>query len=157
MERNVQNLAVTLSRHKMARYRRNRNGLQPVKYEETSVEISDDENDNDVDDENQVNNEKLEIKSENQPSPKTAVRTTRYGRVVKPPRRYDEYDVIKEREMLYIEKHCLSEKHVYQTLLVLRLLFLTAGNIISQSYYIEYVYSEFRGPKISPHRIQSLS
>ena len=86
MERNVQNLAVTSSRHKMARYRRNRNGLQPVKYEETSVEISDDENDNDVDDENQVNNEKLEIKSENQPSPKTAVRTT------KPPRRYDEYE-----------------------------------------------------------------
>ena len=45
--------------------------------------------------------------------------------------------------LLYIEKHCLSEKHVYQTLLVLRLLFLTAGNIISQSYYIEYVYCEF--------------
>ena len=44
---------------------------------ETSVEISDDENDN-VDDENQANNEKLEIKSENKPSPKTAVRTTRY-------------------------------------------------------------------------------
>ena len=41
---------------------------------------------NDVDDENQVNNEKLEIKSENQPSPKAAVRTT------KPPRRYDEYE-----------------------------------------------------------------
>ena len=92
--------------------------MQPVESEETSVEISDDENDN-IDDENQVKNEKLEIKSENQPSPKTAVRTTRYGRVVKPPRRYDEYDVIKEREMLYIEKHCLSEKHVYQTLLVL--------------------------------------
>ena len=52
-------------------------------------------------------------------------------------------NLIKEREMLYIEKHCLSEKHVYQTLLVLRLLFLTAGNIISQSYYIEYVYCEF--------------
>ena len=52
-------------------------------------------------------------------------------------------NVIKEREMLYIEKHCLSEKHVYQTLLVLRLLFLTAGNIISQGYYIEYVYFEF--------------
>ena len=70
----------------MARYRRNRNRLQPVKSEETSVEISDDENDNDVDDENQINNEKLEIKSENQPSPKAAVRTT------KPPRRYDEYE-----------------------------------------------------------------
>ena len=123
-------------------YRGNRNTLWPVESEETSVEISDDENDN-VYDEIQVSNEKLEIKSENQPSPKTAVRTTRYGRVVKPPRRYDEYDVIKEREMLYIEKHCLSEKHVYQTLLVLRLLFLTAGNIISQSYYIEYVYCEF--------------
>ena len=50
---------------------------------------------------------------------------------------------IKEREMLYIERHCLSEKHVYQTLLVLRLLFLTVGDIISQSYYIEYVYCEF--------------
>ena len=25
-------------------------------------------------------------------------------------------NVIKEREMLYIQKHCLSEKHVYQTL-----------------------------------------
>ena len=45
--------------------------------------------------------------------------------------------------MLYIEKHCLSEKDVYQTLLVLRLLFLTAWNIISQSYYIEYAYCEF--------------
>ena len=45
--------------------------------------------------------------------------------------------------MLYIEKHCLSEKHVYQKLPVLRLLFLTAENIISQSYYIEYVYCEF--------------
>ena len=44
---------------------------------ETSVEISDDENDN-VDDENQAKNEKLEIKSENKPSPKAAVRTTRY-------------------------------------------------------------------------------
>ena len=65
--------------------------LRSVEFEETSVEISDNENDN-VDDENQVNNEKLEIKSENQPSPKTAVRTTRYGRVVKPPRRYDEYE-----------------------------------------------------------------
>ena len=65
--------------------------MQPAESEETSVEILDDENDN-VDDENQVNNEKLEIKSENQPSPKTAVRTTRYGRVVKPPRRYDEYE-----------------------------------------------------------------
>ena len=42
--------------------------------------------------------------------------------------------------MLYIDKHCLSEKNVYQTLLVLRLLFLTAGNIISQCYY---VYCEF--------------
>ena len=72
-------------------YRRNRNRLRPVESEETSVEISDDENDN-VDDENQVNDEKLEIKSENQPSPKTVVRTTRYGRVVKPPRRYDEYE-----------------------------------------------------------------
>ena len=58
---------------------------------ETSVEISDDENDN-VDDENQAKNEKLEIKSENKPSPKAAVRTTRYWRVVKPPRRYDEYE-----------------------------------------------------------------
>ena len=48
--------------------------MQPVESEETSVEIPDDENDN-VDDENQVNNEKLEIKSENQKSsPKTAVR-----------------------------------------------------------------------------------
>ena len=65
--------------------------MRSVEFEETSVEISDNENDN-VDDENQVNNEKLEIKSENQPSPKTAVRTTRYGRVVKPPRRYDEYE-----------------------------------------------------------------
>ena len=45
--------------------------------------------------------------------------------------------------MLYIDKHCLSEKHVYQILLVLRLLFLTAGNIICQSYYIECVYCEF--------------
>ena len=58
---------------------------------ETEIEISDDENNN-VDDENQVNNEKLEIKCENQPSPKTAVRTTRYGRVVKPSRRYYEYE-----------------------------------------------------------------
>ena len=72
-------------------YRRNWNRLQPVESEETSVEISDDENDN-VDDENQANNEKLEMKSENQPSPKTAVRTARYGRVVKPTRRYDEYE-----------------------------------------------------------------
>ena len=46
-------------------------------------------------------------------------------------------NLIKESDMLYIEKHCLSEKQVYQTLLVLILLFLTAGNIISQSYYIE--------------------
>ena len=52
-------------------------------------------------------------------------------------------NIIKEREMLYTEKHCLSEKHVYQTLLVLTLLFLIAGNIISQSYYIEYAYCEF--------------
>ena len=51
-------------------------------------------------------------------------------------------NLVKEREMLYIEKHCVSGKHVYQTL-VLRLLFLTAGSIISQSYYIEYVYCEF--------------
>ena len=72
-------------------YRRNQNRLQPVESEETSVEIPDNENDN-VDDENQVNNEKLEIKSENQPSLKTAVRLARYGRVVKPPRRYDEYE-----------------------------------------------------------------
>ena len=72
-------------------YRRNRNRLRPVKSEETSVEISEDENDN-VDDEDQVNNEKLEYKRENQQSPKTAVRTTRYGRVVKPPRRYDKYE-----------------------------------------------------------------
>ena len=53
--------------------------------------MSHNENDN-VDDENQFNNEKLEIKSENQPSPKIAVRRTTYGRVVKPPRRYDEYE-----------------------------------------------------------------
>ena len=59
-------------------HRRNQNRFRPVEFEETSVEISDNENDN-VDDENQVNNEKLEIKCENQPSPKTAVRTTRYG------------------------------------------------------------------------------
>ena len=39
--------------------------------------------------------------------------------------------------VLCIEKHCLSEKHVYQKPPVLRLLFITAGNIISQSYYIE--------------------
>ena len=65
--------------------------MWPAESEKTSVEISDDENNN-VNDENQVINEKLEIKSENQPSPKTAVRTTRYGRVVKPPRRYDEYE-----------------------------------------------------------------
>ena len=45
--------------------------------------------------------------------------------------------------MLYTEKKFLSEKHVYQTFLVLRLLFLAAGDIISQSYYIEYVYCEF--------------
>ena len=45
--------------------------------------------------------------------------------------------------LLYVEKHCLSEKHVYQTILVLRLLFLTAGNIISRSNYIEYVYCKF--------------
>ena len=89
----MQNLAVTSSGHKMAIYiyRRNQNRLLPVKSDETSVEISGGENDN-ADDENQVNNEKLEIKSENQPSPKTAVRTTRYGRVVKPPRRYDKYE-----------------------------------------------------------------
>ena len=42
-------------------YRKNRNRLRPVKSEETSVEISDKESDN-VDDENQVDNEKLEIK-----------------------------------------------------------------------------------------------
>ena len=71
-------------------YRRNRNRLRPVESEETSVEISDNKSDN-VDDENQVNNEKLEIKSENQPPPKTAVRATRYRRTVNPPRRYDEY------------------------------------------------------------------
>ena len=65
--------------------------MQPVESEETSVEISDDENDN-IDDENQVNNEKLEIKSENQPSPKTAARTTRYGRVVKPSTKCDKYE-----------------------------------------------------------------
>ena len=57
-------------------YRRNRNILQPVQSEETSVEISDNENDN-VDDENQ--DEKPQIKSENQPSLKTAVTTTRHG------------------------------------------------------------------------------
>ena len=43
-------------------------------------------------------------------------------------------------KVLYIEKHCLSEKHVYQTLLVLRLLFLTSEDIISRSYYIEYIF-----------------
>ena len=87
-KKNVQNLAVTSSRHKTDGkiYRRNRNRLRPVESEETSAEISDDENDN-LDDENQVKNEKLEIKSENQLSPKTAVRTTRYGRVVKTPKR----------------------------------------------------------------------
>ena len=47
------------------------------------------------------------------------------------------------KSLLYIEKYCLSEKHVYQTLLVLRLLFLTAGNIISQSYYTKCAYFEF--------------
>ena len=72
-------------------YRRNRNRLQSVESEETSVEISYDENDN-VNDENQANNEKLEMKSENQRSPKIAVRTARYGAVVKPTRRYDEYE-----------------------------------------------------------------
>ena len=71
----MQNLTVTSSRQDGKIYRRNRNRLQPVESEETSVEISDDENNN-VDDDNQVNNEKLQIKSENQPSPKTAVRTT---------------------------------------------------------------------------------
>ena len=65
--------------------------MRPVESEETYVEISDHENDN-VDDENQVNNEKLEIKSENQPSPKSAVRTKRNGRVVRPPRRYEKYE-----------------------------------------------------------------
>ena len=54
-----------------------------------------------------------------------------------------------ESKLLYIEKHCLSEKHVYQTLLVLRLLFLTVGNIIPQSYYIEYVSCEFVNVLIS--------
>ena len=49
----------------------------------------------------------------------------------------------KEREMLCIKKHCLSEKRVYQKPPVLRLLFLIAGNNISQSYYTEYVYYEF--------------
>ena len=52
-------------------------------------------------------------------------------------------NAIKEREMPYIEKHCLSRKRVYQRFLVLRLLFLTAGNIISRSFYIEYVDCEF--------------
>ena len=47
--------------------------MRHVESEETSVEISDDEKDN-VHDENQVTNEKLEIKSKNQPSPKAAVR-----------------------------------------------------------------------------------
>ena len=46
-------------------------------------------------------------------------------------------------KFLYVEKHCLSEEHVYRTLLVLRLSFLTARNIISQSYFIEYVYCGF--------------
>ena len=57
-------------------YRRNKNRLRPVQSEETSVEMSHNKKDN-VDDENQVNNEKLEIKSENQSSPKIAVRRTR--------------------------------------------------------------------------------
>ena len=45
--------------------------------------------------------------------------------------------------MLCIEEYCLLEEHVYQKPPLLRLLFLTAGNIISQSYYTEYVYYEF--------------
>ena len=45
--------------------------------------------------------------------------------------------------VVYTETLFLPEKDVYQTLLVLRLLFLTAWNIISHSYYIEYVYCEF--------------
>ena len=40
-------------------------------------------------------------------------------------------------ETLLIRIACLSDT------LLLRLLFLTAGNIISQIYYIEYVYCEF--------------
>ena len=72
-------------------YRRNQNRLWTVESKEISVEISDNENHN-VNDGNQVKNENLEIKSENQPSPKTAVKTTRYGRVVKPSRKYDEYE-----------------------------------------------------------------
>ena len=52
-------------------------------------------------------------------------------------------NLTKETEMLHIDKHCLSEKHVYQIPLVLRLLFLTAVNIIFQSYYNEYLYCEF--------------
>ena len=87
----MQNLAVTSSRHEMARY------IGEIKIDCTlsklkkHLEISDNENNN-FDDENQVNIEKLEIKSENQSSPKTAVRTTQYGRVVKPLRRYDKYE-----------------------------------------------------------------
>ena len=54
----MQNLTVTSSRQDGKIYRRNRNRLQPVESEETSVEISDDENNN-VDDDNKVNNEKL--------------------------------------------------------------------------------------------------
>ena len=90
-KRNVQNSSYIIKTQNGKIYRRNRNRLRPVQSEETFVEISDDKDDN-VDDENQVNNEKLEIKSENQPSLKTAVRLARYGRVVKPPRRYDEYE-----------------------------------------------------------------
>ena len=91
-KRNVQNLAITSSRHKMARY---------IEEIDTDCDLSNlkkhllrylmDETDN-VGDENQVNNEKLEIKSKNQPFPKTAVKITRYGRVVKPTRRYDKYE-----------------------------------------------------------------
>ena len=44
---------------------------------------------------------------------------------------------------LYIEEHCLSGKQVSQKPPVLRLLFLTTGNITFQSYYTEYVYCEF--------------
>ena len=49
-------------------------------------------------------------------------------------------NLIKEKEILCLEKNCLSEKDVYHKALVLRLLFVTAGDIISQSYYTEYVH-----------------
>ena len=86
-KRNVQNLAVTSSRHKMARYTgETKTDCDRSNLKKHLLRYLTMINDN-VDDENQVKNEKLEIKSENQLSPKTAVRTTRYGRVVKTPKR----------------------------------------------------------------------